>query len=74
MPYIDFFDVFASVTRLDTICMIISLTTHKKWKIHQMDVKLVFLNGVLEEEVFIEQPLGILKKYKINKFSNIKRH
>ena len=39
-----------------------------------MDVKLVFLNGVLEEEVFIEQALGILKKYKRNKFSNLKRH
>ena len=65
---------FASVTRFDTICMIISLTTHKRWKIHQMDVKLVFLNGVLEEEVFIEQALGLLKKYKRNKFSNLKRH
>ena len=29
-----------------------------KWDIHQMDVKTTFLNGVIEEEVYIEQPQG----------------
>ena len=28
------------------------------WKIHQMDVKTTFLNGLIEKEVYIEQPLG----------------
>ena len=42
--------------------MIIALTAQKRWKIHQMDVKLTFLNGVLEKEAFVEQPLGYIKK------------
>ena len=42
--------------------MIIALATQKRWKIHQMDVKLAFFNGVLEEKVFVEQPLGHIKE------------
>ena len=50
---IDYDEVFAPVARLETIRLIISLATQNNWKIHQMDVKYAFLNGVLEEEVYI---------------------
>ena len=30
------------------------------WKLHQMDVKIVFLNDVIKEEVYIEQPEGFV--------------
>ncbi|KAJ4718980.1 Retrovirus-related Pol polyprotein from transposon TNT 1-94 [Melia azedarach] len=46
---IDYDEVFAPIARLETIRLIISLAAQNKWKIHQMDVKSVFLNGVLEE-------------------------
>ncbi|CAM8925254.1 unnamed protein product [Rhodiola kirilowii] len=39
---------------MDTIRMIIALAAQNRWKIHQMDVKSAFLNGVLEEEVYVE--------------------
>ena len=55
---IDYDEVFALVACLETIRLILSLPMQRKWRIHQLDVKSVFLNGVLEEEVYIEQPLG----------------
>lgn len=53
---IDYDEVFAPITRLETVRLIISLAAQNSWRIHQMDVKSTFLNGVLEEEVYIVQP------------------
>jgi hypothetical protein len=40
--------------------MLLALATLEDWHIHQMDVKSVFLNGVLDEEIFMEQPQGFI--------------
>ena len=58
---IDYGELFAPVARLDTIRLVISLATQHKWKIYQLDVKSAFLNGFLEEEIYVEQPLGYVK-------------
>jgi hypothetical protein len=55
---IDYEETFALVPRYTSIRTIIALTTKMKWKLHHMDVKTTFLNGVIEEEVYIEQPQG----------------
>ena len=55
---IDYEETFAPVSRYTSIKSILALATVVKWKIHQMDVKTAFLNGVVEEEVYVEQPLG----------------
>jgi Reverse transcriptase (RNA-dependent DNA polymerase) len=47
---------------METIRLLISLTAQSKWHIYQMDVKSAFLNGVLEEEVYIEQAPRYLKE------------
>jgi hypothetical protein len=49
---------FSLVARSTSIRAIISLSTSMGWNLHQMDVKTTFLNGVVEEEVYIEQPQG----------------
>ncbi|RVW45664.1 Retrovirus-related Pol polyprotein from transposon RE1 [Vitis vinifera] len=51
---------FALVARLDTIRMLLALAAKKEWNIHQMDVKSAFLNGYLEEEIFVEQLEGFI--------------
>ena len=55
---IDFEETFAPIARYTSIRTIIALATKMKWKLHQMDVKTAFLNGVIKEEVYIEQPQG----------------
>ena len=55
---INYEETFAPVARYTSIRSIISLATQMGWKIHQIDVKTTFLNGVIEEEVYIEQPEG----------------
>ena len=35
---------------------VLAIAAQKKWLVHQMDVKSTFLNGYLEEEVYVEQP------------------
>jgi hypothetical protein len=55
---IDYEETFAPVARYTSIRTIIALAAKMKWKMHQMDVKTTFLNGVIEEEVYIEKPQG----------------
>ena len=70
---IDYDEVFAPVARLETIRLIIFFAIQNKWKIHQMDVKSAFLNGVLEEEVYIQQPSGYKVKSHKDKVLKLKK-
>lgn len=58
---IDYQEVFAPVARMDTLRMIIAFAAASGWKLYQLDVKSAFLYGELEEDVFVEQPLGYEK-------------
>jgi hypothetical protein len=60
---IDYEETFAHVARYTAIKTIIALAAKMKWKLHQMDVKTTFLNGGIEEEVYIEQPQGFEVEY-----------
>jgi hypothetical protein len=57
---IDYFDTFAPVTRISTIRILIAMAAIYKLQIHQMDVKTAFLNGELDEEIYMEQPEGFV--------------
>ena len=70
---IDYDEVFAPIACLETIRLLIALVTQNKWSIFQMDVKSVFLNGYLEEEVYVEQPIGYVVKGQEGKFLKLKK-
>ena len=57
---LDYFDTYSPVTRITSIRMLIALAAVHDLKIHQMDVKTAFLNGELEEEIYMEQPEGFI--------------
>jgi hypothetical protein len=54
----DYDETFAPVARYTSIRAIISLVASMGWNLHQMGVKTTFLNGAIEEEVYIEKPQG----------------
>ena len=56
----DYFDTYSPVARLTTIRVLIALASSHSLHIHQMDVKTAFLNGELEEEIYMEQPDGFV--------------
>ena len=57
---IDYFDTYAPVARTSTIRLLLALASIHHLAIHQMDVKTAFLNGDLDEEVYMRQPKGFI--------------
>jgi hypothetical protein len=56
----DVFHTYSPVARLTTIRVLISLVASYGLTIHQMDVKTAFLNGELEEEIYMDRPYGFI--------------
>ena len=69
----DYEETFAPVARIKTMRAVLSIAAQNKWKVYQMDVKLAFLNGVLMEDIYIEQPLGNEKKGQKHKVCRLKK-
>ena len=70
---IDFDETFAPVARLESIRILLAIASHLNFKLYQMDVKSAFLNGMLQEEVYVEQPKGFVDPHKPNDVYKLKR-
>nr|KAJ0188771.1 hypothetical protein LSAT_V11C900489000 [Lactuca sativa] len=59
---IDYGETFAPVARIKAIRLFLAYASYMNFIVYQMDVKTTFLHGVLEEEVFLNQPPGFVDK------------
>jgi hypothetical protein len=55
---LDFDKTFAPIAKLESIQILLAYTINHNFKLYQMDVKSVFLNGQIKEEVYVQQPPG----------------
>ena len=73
MEGVDFDETFAPVARLESIRILLAIASHLNFKLYKMDVKSTFLNGMLQEEVYVEQPKGIIDPHRLDDVYKLKR-
>ncbi|RVW66606.1 Retrovirus-related Pol polyprotein from transposon RE1 [Vitis vinifera] len=70
---IDYTETFAPLAKLNTIRVLLSLGANLDWPLHQFDIKNSFLNGELEEEVFMTLPPGFCKEEEETRVCKLKK-
>jgi hypothetical protein len=70
---IDYEDIFSLIMRITSVHLILSIVTYIDLELYQMDVKTVFLNEKLNEEIYMDQPLGYETKGQECKVCKLKR-
>jgi hypothetical protein len=55
---LDFDEIFTHIARLESIQILLAYVTHQDFNLYQMDIKSAFLNWLIKEEVYVEQPPG----------------
>ena len=53
---IDYNETFAPVEKMDSIRLAQAIANSKQWEVHHMDVKCAFLNGYLNEDIYMQKP------------------
>ena len=61
---IDYQETFSPYIKKDSLRIILALVAHYDLELHQMDEKIAFLNGILEEDVYMDEPKGFSIKGK----------
>jgi hypothetical protein len=70
---LDYSEVYSLVARIETIRLVVAIANARDWPMYHLDVKSSFLNGPLEELVFVTQPPGFVIKGKENMAYRLKK-
>ena len=70
---IDYDETFSPVAMIKSIRILFAIAAYYDYEIWQMDVKTAFLNGLLEEDVYMDQPEGFVDQKNPNKVCKLKR-
>ncbi len=70
IPGIDYDKTFSLVACFESLQLLLALAVLKNWEIHQMDVKLAFLNGILNKEIYMEQRRFIWSSHRVSLLPN----
>jgi hypothetical protein len=70
---LDFGETYAPIARLEAIRILLAYAYAHNIKLYQMDVKSAFLNGYINEEVYVEQPPGFEDDKKLNHVYKLKK-
>lgn len=71
--YLDYEETFSPGERKEIIKLVLSLSAHKGYQVNHMDVQILFLNGYLYEEVYVQQPQGFEVKGSENIMYKLKK-
>ena len=70
---VDYSDIFSPVAKMTSVRLFIFLAATHNWDLHQLDIKNAFLHGDLQEEVYMEQPLGFVAQGEIGKVCRLRK-
>lgn len=70
---VDYEETFSPVVMLKSIKILLAITAHYDYEIWQMDVKTTFLNGYIDQDIYMEQPKGFTPKDQTGKVCKLKR-
>jgi len=70
---VDHEETFSHVVRFASIFLLLALVVHLDLELFQMDIKTIFLNGSLEEEIYMDQSIGFVSKGQEDKVCHLKR-
>ena len=70
---VDYEETFSPVVRFASVRLILAIVANLNLELYQMDVKTAFLNGELDEEIYMDQPIGFVTKGQEQKVCKLKR-